>query len=132
MNNNSWFPDSHAKLYRDVDNKMISGICAGLADYFSINVTIVRIAVVLAGITFTLPTLALYIAGEIFLKPKPADLYSDPLDEQYWRRYRRSPRNTLSEARNRFMRLETRLRKLENYVTSKKFNLDREFENMKK
>ncbi len=131
MNNrNNWFPDRHAKLYRDVENKKISGVCAGLADYFSINVTLVRIVCVISAITFTLVTVGLYICGWIFLMPKPKDLYTDPLDEEYWRRYRRSPRDTLGQARNKFLRLETRLRKLERYITSKKFNLDREFQDI--
>ena len=131
MNNqNQWLPDSHAKLYKDVENKKISGVCAGLADYFSINVTVVRIVAVLALFTFTIATLACYIGAEIFLKPKPANLYASEQDEEYWRQYRRSPRDTLAQARNRFMRLETRLRKLESYVTSKKFSLDQEFEDM--
>ncbi len=130
MKSNNPLTDGHVRLYRDLENKKIGGVCAGLADYFSIDVTIVRIATVLAGITFTFVTVAVYIFGVIFLPPKPVDLYSDPNDENYWRRYRRSPRNTLSEARNKFMRLETRLRKLEGYVTSKKFNLDQQFEDM--
>jgi len=31
------------KLYRDMDNKGIAGVCAGLAQYFDIDVTIIRI-----------------------------------------------------------------------------------------
>ena len=129
-NGNSWFPNGHAKLYRDVENKKIAGVCAGLADYFSIDVTIVRILAVLALFTFTVVTIACYIFAEIFLPPKPTDLYADQKDEEYWRRYRRSPRDTLGQARNNFLKLETRLRKLESYVTSRKFNLDREFQDM--
>ena len=31
------------KLYRDVDNGKISGVCAGLSDYFDIDVTLIRV-----------------------------------------------------------------------------------------
>ncbi len=31
------------KLHRDVDRKIIGGVCAGLADYFNIDVTLVRV-----------------------------------------------------------------------------------------
>ncbi len=31
------------KLYRDEQHKMISGVCAGLAEYFDIDVTVVRL-----------------------------------------------------------------------------------------
>ena len=117
-------------LYRDIKNKKIAGVCAGLADYSSINVTLIRVLTVIGALTFSFVVIAAYIAGIIFLKPKPADLYTDEEDEEYWRRYRKSPRNTLAEARNKFRKLEQKLRKLETYVTSRKFNLDREFEEM--
>lgn len=35
------------KLYRDPSKKVIAGVCAGLADYFNIDVTIVRLIFVL-------------------------------------------------------------------------------------
>ncbi len=31
------------KLYKDVRNKKIAGVCAGMAEYFAIDVTIMRI-----------------------------------------------------------------------------------------
>jgi phage shock protein C len=36
------------KLYRDEQNKTIAGVCAGLAEYLSIDVTIVRLVFLLA------------------------------------------------------------------------------------
>lgn len=32
------------KLYKSNDNKMIDGVCAGIAEYFGIDPTIVRLA----------------------------------------------------------------------------------------
>lgn len=31
------------RLYRDVDNGKISGVCAGLSDYLDIDVTLIRV-----------------------------------------------------------------------------------------
>ncbi len=31
------------KLYKNRENKMVSGVCAGLADYLNIDVTIIRV-----------------------------------------------------------------------------------------
>lgn len=31
------------KLYRSRNNRMIAGVCAGLADFFGIDVTVVRL-----------------------------------------------------------------------------------------
>lgn len=36
------------KLYRDMDNKGVAGVCAGLAQYFEIDVTIIRIIMLVA------------------------------------------------------------------------------------
>lgn len=122
----------HDSIYRDIENKKIAGVCSGIADYLSVNVTIIRILTVISALTFSLVTIFAYICGAIFIKPKPVDLYIDEEDEDYWRRYRKSPRNTLAEARNKFRKLEQKLRKLETYVTSRKFTLDREFEDLDK
>ena len=120
----------HNKLYRDPDNGKIAGVCAEIADYYSWDVTLVRIVTVILGISFTLVTVALYIAGALFLQPKPRNLYDDQEEEKYWRRYRKSPRNTMSATQHKFRRLEKKMRKLEAYMTSSKFNLDREFSKM--
>ena len=32
------------KLYRKEEGKLIAGVCAGIAEYFSIDVTVVRLA----------------------------------------------------------------------------------------
>ena len=34
------------KLYRSQDNKMIAGVCGGIAEYFDIDPTVVRIIAV--------------------------------------------------------------------------------------
>lgn len=120
----------HNKLYRDPDNGKISGVCAGIADYYSWDVTIVRIVTVILAITFTLLTVSLYVVGAIFLKPKPRNLYDDQEQESYWRHYRKSPRNTMSATQYKFRKLEKKLRKLEAYMTSSKYSLDREFNKM--
>lgn len=50
------------KLYKNSDKKMISGVLAGFADYFNIDVTLLRIGyVVLSLIADGFPGLILYI-----------------------------------------------------------------------
>lgn len=46
----SAFPEDKVqrKLYRDMDNKGIAGVCSGLARYFEIDVTIIRIIMLVA------------------------------------------------------------------------------------
>jgi phage shock protein C len=72
-------------------------------------------------------TLLVYIAT-IFLVPSAPDpnkrADSDP---EFRRALRSSPSETLGDVRRRFQSLDSRLARLERYVTSSRFNLDREF-----
>ncbi|HTK18659.1 MAG TPA: PspC domain-containing protein [Mucilaginibacter sp.] len=58
------------KLYRDEFHKKIAGVCAGLAEYFNIDVAIVRVIFVLALI-FHGGGLLIYIIFWIVLPKKP-------------------------------------------------------------
>jgi len=64
------------RLYKDEFHKKIGGVCAGLADYFTIDVTIVRLFFVLACI-FHGSGLPIYIVLWIVLPKKPFP-YMDP------------------------------------------------------
>jgi phage shock protein PspC (stress-responsive transcriptional regulator) len=48
------------KLYRDIDDKKIAGVCSGLAAYFGIDVTLIRIIFLVALIGYG-STLVIYI-----------------------------------------------------------------------
>jgi len=37
----------YKKLYRSVDDRMIAGVCAGIADYFDVDPTLIRLLFVL-------------------------------------------------------------------------------------
>lgn len=41
---------SNKKLYKSNDNRYICGVCGGIAEYFNIDPTIVRLLFVLLGI----------------------------------------------------------------------------------
>lgn len=57
-------------LYRDVDNKMIGGVCAGLAEYFGIDVTIVRVLAVFLAFAWGTAIIA-YIIMWIVVPVRP-------------------------------------------------------------
>ena len=65
------------KLYRDEPRKVIAGVCAGLADYFSVDVTLVRLLFVLALIYHGGGTLA-YIVLWIVM-PKRIGIFNEPV-----------------------------------------------------
>lgn len=58
------------KLYRDESRKVIAGVCAGLADYFGIDVSIVRL-VFLLTLIFKGGGMLIYIVLWIVLPKKP-------------------------------------------------------------
>jgi phage shock protein C len=50
----SWFDHrgmARGRLYRSTTDRQIAGVCGGLAHYFSVDVTLVRIAFVVAAFT---------------------------------------------------------------------------------
>ena len=61
------------KLYRSQNNKMISGVCGGLADYFEIDPTFIRLIVVAIALFGGVGLLA-YIAA-IFIIPNNPDQF---------------------------------------------------------
>lgn len=55
-----WTPQAHPgprRLVRDRDDRMIGGVCAGLAHYLGVDVTLVRLLTVLGAI-FSVGTVA--------------------------------------------------------------------------
>jgi phage shock protein PspC (stress-responsive transcriptional regulator) len=63
------------KLYRNTNNKMLSGVCAGLADYLNVDVTIVRLIVVAVSVFLGAIILGLiaYAVCAIVLPLNPAE-----------------------------------------------------------
>jgi len=47
-----------------------------------------------------------------------------------WRSYRRSPVGTVDQLKHRFRSLDSRLQKMERYVTSTRYQLDDDFKNL--
>jgi phage shock protein C len=120
------------RLYRNRENGVIAGVCAGIADYFGFDLTITRVIVVLGTIFFWPFLVVVYFILALMLEPRPDELRrSRPEDEDLARRVRAEPHATLSSVRHRFRELDQRLQRLEKYVISDRFKLDREFEGLK-
>ena len=51
------------KLYRSKENKKIFGVCGGLADYFGIDATVIRLLWVILIFAFGTGILAYFIAA---------------------------------------------------------------------
>ena len=123
---------SYRKLYLDKKNAKISGVCAGLGDYFGIDPTIIRIATIifcLVGVPFIIIG---YIILAIFLDPKPRDMYESKKESEFWKSVRTERSNTVRDVRHKFRDIERRLRAAEAHVTSPQYNLHREISDLDK
>jgi phage shock protein C len=115
------------RLYRDPDNAVLMGVCAGIADYFGVPRWVVRVGAVFLLFCFHFFTIVGYFALGFFLKPKPTDLYRDAEEEQFWRRARVDPKGTVGDVQGKFRDIERRIRDAEAFVTSSEFKLRRDF-----
>lgn len=71
------------KLYRDTDNKMICGVCSGLAKYLNVDVTLVRVIYAVLSVFTAFVTLAiLYFVLAIIIPEEPKDTYNG--DNNYY------------------------------------------------
>ncbi|MDN5924622.1 MAG: envelope stress response membrane protein PspC [Xanthomonadales bacterium] len=120
------------RFYRDRQHGMIMGVCAGIADYFGWNRTFVRILAVIALLWFNVFTAIVYFALGFLLPDKPKRLHEWDADEAYWRSVRRSANETFRDVRQRFREIDTKLARMEGYVTSTRYDLDREFRDLEK
>lgn len=118
------------RFYRNREKALLGGVCAGLADYFGFNLRVTRI---LAFITFLMAmpmTLLVYFGTVLLVPTAPEMMRQSEYDPEFRRAVRAAPAQTLSDVRRRFQSLDSRLARLERYVTSSRFQLDQEFRDL--
>ncbi len=115
------------KFYRSRDRAVCGGVCAGLADYFGFNLKVTRVLAVVA-LCMAMPVTLVAYFGTVFLVPAAPSGDREPTYDPAFRKALRSaPRQTLGDVRRRYQSMDSRLARLERYVTSSRFNLDQEF-----
>jgi phage shock protein C len=149
-------------LYRDPKNGKIAGVCAGIADYFKLEIWLVRILTVTAFFLMAGPFIFVtYIAAWFILDKKPEGHFSAnskddsaakstssatsnagfswkapgngtkhdegkiEVKSRVWQAGE-PPRQAFFDIQERFQTAELKLRKLEGYVTSNQFQINRE------
>ena len=118
------------RLYRDTENGMLAGVCAGIADYFGFRVTALRWIVVLTCF-FAFPAVVIgYVIAVFLLERKPTGMYRNESEEVFWRSVRRDPHFACDDIRHKFRDLDRRLQGMEHYVTSPRFDLDQKFRDL--
>jgi phage shock protein C len=120
------------RFYLDKQNKKWAGVCAGIADYTGIDVTLVRLGFV-ASTFFMFPfNFITYFVAAWISPTKPVELYERNLDDKrFWQGVRANPTRTARDVRSRFRELDRRLADVEAYVTSSNHRLAREIEELR-
>lgn len=155
--NSDYQPENQKReLYRDPSRGKIWGVCVGIADYFGLEVWVVRIIAVTLLLFFQFPIFIAYLVAYFVLEPKAGTEENEKFlgikrkiqrqaytknaqfktseqasasVQQVWKKGR-LPTQTLKSLHDRFKILENRLQAMEMYVTSKQFELRKEFQNL--
>ena len=115
------------RFYRNREKAMLGGVCAGLADYFGFNLRVTRILACIAFLMAMPMTLLIYIGAVLLIRTGPEGYGNPEYDPEFRQAVRSAPAQTMNDMRRRFQSLDSRLARLERYVTSSRFNLDQEF-----
>ena len=136
---------SERYFVRDADRAILGGVCAGIANYFGFNLRVTRILFIIACCVATPFAVIAYIAI-VFLVPAESSRYEYVTEREIRRTVRRNKRRMTRKERQqaaaeeqaqaaavikeRYSSLDDRLARIEKYVTSSRYDLDREFRNL--
>lgn len=124
---------SRMGMYRNTDRAWVAGVCAGLADYLSVDLKIVRILTVIAMLVFNWPMIIAYVVAIFVLDKRPAGVQPRRIrqyDDEIVETVPAGP--DMPEVAGEFDELEGKLQGLEAYLSSKRFELDREFRDLER
>lgn len=118
-------------LYRS-RKKDIAGVCGGIADAFSLDRGLVQVGFVVGFFFAGTLTFWLYILGCVMMVPKPKlfDRKQPQRDDDIDKAETVSRR--VKRAKRRMKDIAQRVEDMEGYVTSRRYNLDRQFSDLEK
>lgn len=138
------------RLFKNPDKAKVCGVCAGLAEYFDFETWVIRV-IAFSFLLFSGGTAVIaYFVACFILDPKPGSKSnrgcfgnertnhkSKKSEEKQYRatvkevwKKGEAPSETLLSVENSFANIEGKLQKMESFVTSKKYQLDKEFAQM--
>ena len=125
-------PPSRTRFYRNKRQGKINGICAGIADYTGLDVTLVRIGLILAIVLGAGALLPVYFIAGWIADDQPREIATDDKDERaFWQGVRASPGQSARDIRGRMRSIDRRLAEIEQYVTTENRSLAREIEELR-
>lgn len=122
---------SRTKFYLDKQNGKWMGVCAGIADYTGVDVTWVRVGMVLLAFPTHMFALLAYLVIGWVAQPKPLGLYENEADAKFWQGVRSNPRRSTAEVRSKFRDIDRRLADIETMYTSRNTRLSDEIDSLR-
>jgi len=130
---------------RSTDRAVLGGVCAGIADHFGFNLRVLRILAIIAFFVAMPMAVIAYLAVVFLFPARPGNNN----EQGCWRHRRRArkrerrkarkeareeepaaPNEVASAVRARCQSMDKRLADLEKYITSPRYQLDREIRNL--
>jgi len=124
------------RFYTDKRHRKIAGVCAGMSEYFGMDVTLVRVLTA-GSMAIVGPFTLLGYAIAAFAAPqRPPELereleQQDVEEKEFWKKMRRNPRATARSVRARFRDIDRRMAQAEAYLTSPDKRLAREIDQLR-
>ena len=79
-------PEGPRRVYRDRENGVFLGVCAGVANFFEVRPMGVRLFTLAAMFFFFWPTVLTYLAAGLLFKDKPLRYRGRGGERAFWRR----------------------------------------------
>ena len=125
-------PPSRTRFYIDKRHGKVMGVCAGIADYTGVDVTIVRIGLVAAIVLGAGALLPVYFIAGWIAEDQPREVAAETKDERkFGQGVRASPSQSARDIRGRMREIDRRLADIEQYVTTENRSLAREIEQLR-
>ena len=118
-------------FYLDKTHAKWLGVCAGIADYTGIDLTVVRVVTVLGTVFGSGALLIAYVIIAWMAPAKPFGLYEDAEEAKFWQGVRQSPSRSTRDVRAKFRDLDRRLADVETYYTSRNSSLANEIDSLR-
>jgi phage shock protein C len=138
-------------FYRSADRAVLGGVCAGVADYFGFNLRVLRFLAIIAFV-MAMPMAVIAYLAVVFLiparsgtgyerapKPEARQARKTRKERKCERKQARkearqqekaAPNEAAIEVQDKCQSLDKRLADLEKYITSPRYQLDREIRNL--
>jgi len=122
---------SRTQFYLDKQNAKWMGVCAGIADYTGLDMTLVRVGVVVLTCVTSGWVLLAYLAAGYLAPKKPIGLYQSEENAKFWQGVRSNPKRSTAEVRSKFRDIDRRLADIELMYTSRNTRLADEIDSLR-